>query len=46
MSEVLGREPHTPLDEAVEAALRGIGCLPHEPQQDAGGLGAWARHVR
>lgn len=25
---VLGHEPHTPLDEAVEAALRGLGCLP------------------
>lgn len=25
---VLGREPHTPLDEAVEAALLGLGCLP------------------
>ncbi len=24
----LGREPHTPLDEAVEAALGGMGCLP------------------
>lgn len=24
----LGREPHTPLDEAVEAALQGLGCLP------------------
>ena len=24
---VLGREPHTPLDEAVEAALAGMGCL-------------------
>lgn len=24
----LGREPHTPLDEAVEAALEGMGCLP------------------
>ncbi|MBV8034181.1 SDR family oxidoreductase [Roseateles sp.] len=24
----LGSEPHTPLDEAVEAALRGLGCLP------------------
>ncbi len=23
----LGREPHTPLDEAVEAALEGMGCL-------------------
>jgi len=26
--EMLGREPHTPLDEAVEASLRGLGCLP------------------
>lgn len=25
---VLGREPHTPLDEAVEATLRGLACLP------------------
>ncbi|MBS0454241.1 MAG: hypothetical protein JSS14_23315 [Proteobacteria bacterium] len=25
---VLGHEPHTPLDEAVEATLRGQGCLP------------------
>lgn len=24
----LGHEPHTPLDEAVEAALEGMGCLP------------------
>jgi nucleoside-diphosphate-sugar epimerase len=24
----LGREPHTPLDDAVEASLRGLGCLP------------------
>ncbi|NRF65830.1 NAD(P)H-binding protein [Aquincola sp. S2] len=24
----LGREPHTPLDEAIEATLRGLGCLP------------------
>jgi nucleoside-diphosphate-sugar epimerase len=24
---VLGREPHTPLDEAVEATLVGVGCL-------------------
>ncbi len=24
----LGHEPHTPLDEAVEAALVGMGCLP------------------
>jgi nucleoside-diphosphate-sugar epimerase len=28
---VLGREPHTPLDEAIEATLAGLGCLkgPH-----------------
>ncbi len=25
--EVLGHEPHTPLDEAVEASLDGLGCL-------------------
>lgn len=25
--EVLGSEPHTPLDTAVEATLRGLGCL-------------------
>ncbi|MEB0009352.1 NAD(P)H-binding protein [Pseudomonas sp. MH9.2] len=24
----LGQEPHTPLDEAVEATLEGMGCLP------------------
>ncbi|WKE64296.1 NAD(P)H-binding protein [Gallaecimonas kandeliae] len=27
----LGYEPHTPLDEAVEATLRGLGCLPPRP---------------
>lgn len=26
--KVLGSEPHTPLDEAVEQTLRGMGCLP------------------
>jgi nucleoside-diphosphate-sugar epimerase len=26
--QVLGEEPHTPLDEAVRATLRGLGCLP------------------
>ena len=25
----LGEEPHTPLDEAIRAALRGLGCLPN-----------------
>ena len=28
MIEVLGREPRTPIDEAVEASLIGLGCLP------------------
>jgi nucleoside-diphosphate-sugar epimerase len=27
LQAVLGHEPHTPLDEAVEAALLGMGCL-------------------
>lgn len=27
----LGSEPHTPLDEAVRATLKGIGCLRDEP---------------
>jgi nucleoside-diphosphate-sugar epimerase len=27
LTAVLGREPHTPLDEAVEATLLGLGCL-------------------
>ncbi|MCS4248745.1 NAD-dependent epimerase/dehydratase family protein [Pseudomonas sp. BIGb0164] len=26
--EVLGKEPHTPLEQAVEATLSGLGCLP------------------
>src|SRR5579863_10545330 len=28
LTAVLGREPHTPLDEAVEATLVGLGCIP------------------
>ncbi len=32
---VLGREPHTPLDQAVEATLVGLGCLA-APACDAG----------
>lgn len=28
LARVLGREPHTPLDDAVAAALHGLGCLP------------------
>jgi nucleoside-diphosphate-sugar epimerase len=27
LTAVLGREPHTPLDEAVEATLIGLGCI-------------------
>ena len=27
LKAVLGHEPHTPLDEAVEAAQEGMGCL-------------------
>jgi nucleoside-diphosphate-sugar epimerase len=27
LAAVLGREPHTPLDVAVEASLVGLGCL-------------------
>lgn len=26
--EVLGKEPHTPLEQAVEATLSGLGCVP------------------
>jgi nucleoside-diphosphate-sugar epimerase len=28
---VLGHEPHTPLETAVEATLKGMGCLPDAP---------------
>lgn len=31
LASFLGAEPHTPLDEAVEASLRGLGCLPTTP---------------
>ncbi|SDC52051.1 sugar nucleotide-binding protein [Paraburkholderia lycopersici] len=31
----LGREPHTPLDEAIETTLMGLGCLGHERMQKA-----------
>lgn len=31
LTAVLGREPHTPLDEAVEATLDGMGCLAPAP---------------
>jgi nucleoside-diphosphate-sugar epimerase len=43
--EVLGREPHTPLDTAVETTLEGIGCLdqvksPVHKARSAGALNA------
>jgi nucleoside-diphosphate-sugar epimerase len=31
LQSVLEQEPHTPLDEAVEAALEGMGCLAPAP---------------
>ncbi|VVE12288.1 Nucleoside-diphosphate-sugar epimerase [Pandoraea iniqua] len=31
----LGREPHTPLDEAVHATLKGLGCLPQNHRSAA-----------
>jgi nucleoside-diphosphate-sugar epimerase len=33
---VLGAEPHTPLDVAVESTLEGLGCLPRAPVARAG----------
>ena len=31
----LGREPHTPLDEAIEATLVGLGCLTASASSEA-----------
>jgi nucleoside-diphosphate-sugar epimerase len=36
LSAALGREPHTPLDEAVEATLVGIGCFGASTSAEAG----------
>ncbi len=41
LQNVLGAEPHTPLDTAVRATLAGLGCSPDE--QDKGGLSAIGR---
>jgi nucleoside-diphosphate-sugar epimerase len=30
--QFLGKEPHTPLDSAMETTLRGLGCLPEIPR--------------
>jgi nucleoside-diphosphate-sugar epimerase len=35
LSSVLGREPQTPLDEAVEATLLGLGCIAMRDGRDA-----------
>ena len=37
LTAVLGREPHTPLDEAVEATLIGLGCIGACHAEDAAG---------
>lgn len=38
LKSVLGQEPHTPLDQAVESALDGIGCLaPRQANSDVYG---------
>lgn len=37
----LGHEPHTPLDQAVEAALLGMDCLPAQPSAPAA-TAAWS----
>jgi len=34
----LGHEPHTALDDAVEAALVGLGCIPRPMDSEAGAL--------
>jgi nucleoside-diphosphate-sugar epimerase len=40
---VLGHEPHTPLDQAVEAALVGMGCIESaQPRGGAAGLASAA----
>ena len=47
LKAVLGQEPHTPLDEAVQATLEGLGCLPAPNAQvlsPAGAARAWGAH--
>ncbi|SFM88990.1 Nucleoside-diphosphate-sugar epimerase [Pleomorphomonas diazotrophica] len=39
----LGSEPHTPLDEAVRATLKGIGCLGDEPAARSAGRASLSR---
>lgn len=39
LTAVLGHEPHTPLDQAVEAALEGMGCLAADPARKGGSVG-------
>lgn len=35
LAAFLGREPHTPWDEAMETTLIGLGCLPGEATPSA-----------
>ena len=43
LTAVLGHEPHTPLDQAVEAALVGMGCIESaQPRGGAAGLASVA----
>jgi len=37
---LLGREPHTPLDEAVRATLEGLGCVPRTARPGRAGVEA------
>lgn len=37
---ILGKEPHTPLEEAVEATLAGLACLPPAPGKPLTAAGA------
>jgi nucleoside-diphosphate-sugar epimerase len=34
LAAVLGREPHTALEAAIEATLAGLGCLPQAPRRE------------
>jgi len=43
---VIGEEPHTPLDEAVRATLKGLGCLRQSEQPAQNASVAMCRHGR
>jgi hypothetical protein len=42
LKDVLGAEPHTPLDVAVRETLIGIGCMPMAPLRQAIGSASLA----